>query len=399
MMKKKLTFIFIFTMLFTITACQYFPTSTQTSLSTDYIETTEEDMTTEIPTSTELIITGEVSLELVSDIENARLEANKQSLNVGDEVTIIAYDVDGYMFMYWYNLNEETIVTNKNFYTFTIHEDTVLKAVYEEIQSTELPTSEEETSESPSTHQPIQVESYRYRFNFNQQEKDEYEQSTIEEYNIPIILNDAIIASSEDDLIYEGKGIRLRNGYIQPLYGISQLLEVKFVVGNYKDNNARFSFEISFDKDLWHEVETVDINFMRAYYAYKFNEDLLSIYEQLGKSFEDLVYFRITSQDDLILNVDDLSITYGQEGYIDYLENQAIDIELTTSHYPFIQAYIDPSENLSLGQEVSVSTNTYQGYRFSYWIDRYTNTIISYEQNYTFTISRPLYLEAVFERE
>lgn len=74
----------------------------------------------------------DAALTLESMNDDAELTVDKETILEGDTVTIEASKVDGYVFSHWEN--EGVSLTNARTYTFTVEEDTVLRAVYEAVE-------------------------------------------------------------------------------------------------------------------------------------------------------------------------------------------------------------------------------------------------------------------------
>ena len=347
-----------------------------------------------------------LELNVESNIEQAPLFYDQSNIVKGSEITIIAGQVQGYTFKHWIHSVTEVILSSEAFYTFMIEEDLNVKAVYEQI--TQDPNGDDpndDDNDDPNDDDPIgddpddsiEIERYRYTIDFEDVSKDNYNLGVLNFYDIPFVFYDAMIGSTAQDQKRGERSVRLRNGMIQPSFSFTGLTEISFSAAKFLNSDGgTFAFEYSFDNTTWHQYGTVrEAPDDFATYIYRFDESFYTaIDEEEGKP----VYFRIVSEDDYLINIDNLRIILGSEGKINFPDDHRITIDVESDH-PFISASKTPSGNIRMHDTVSISTTDFEGYVFSHWLDVHTNTIFSYHQEHTFDVKRPLLLRAMFERE
>jgi len=103
------------------------------SMDETYTFTAQEDI------ELEAVYEQVASIILESEHEDATLTVAPEKVAPGNEVTIQAHELEGYVFDHWYDVDEDEVFTEESSYTFEVGESVHLEAVYvdEEISAAE----------------------------------------------------------------------------------------------------------------------------------------------------------------------------------------------------------------------------------------------------------------------
>jgi len=226
-----------------------------------------------------------------SDLTTAVLDITQD----GNIITVEASTVTGYVFLHWKNVNTDSIVSFDQIYNFTATADVELEAVYEVYAPSE-PTLFYETE-------------------FEDASKAAYASGTLTLSGETWTFTDALLGSLATDLSISGQSVRIRDGYIQTEFAISDLAQVIFWVGQYgSDATTTVLFQISTDKTNWVNVDsfTSPTTFERKSYIF---DD--AMFTTLGLNSSDDYYLRIVSESTPRINIDDLEIYTGEGSVVD----------------------------------------------------------------------------------
>jgi hypothetical protein len=72
------------------------------------------------------------SLSMSSDIDATLTASQEGPFEPGDEVTVMADQLDTYTFLYWMDADSEAVLSENTSYTFSVDEDMTIEAVYED---------------------------------------------------------------------------------------------------------------------------------------------------------------------------------------------------------------------------------------------------------------------------
>jgi len=179
----------------------------------------------------------------------------------------------------------ETRVSEVNPLTFTLETDFYLLAVYEEHLGPRL----------------------TYETGFEDATKQAYAVGLIETNEYAFVLNEALIGSLASDLRTGAKSIRIRNGYVETDFGVSGIDQVQFAYGRYlSDVASEVLVSVSNDRVTWIQIgDPVMTSEVLQTFSFSFSDDWF-IANSLAR--EDDLYIRITSANDLRVNIDDFKI-------------------------------------------------------------------------------------------
>ncbi len=201
---------------------------------------------------------------------------------IGMEVTIYADEIANQRFLHWLDAKTDTLVSTADPFVFTATESMYLIAVYEAMQ------------ESMTT----------YATDFELAVKGIYEIGTIVVDDEPWVFADALVGSHANDQKFGGKSVRIRNGYIQTEFPMTNLAAISFYHGRYlSDPASNIIVAVSRDKALWTAIATMPSGDLQEF-TFDFDE---AWYRESGYSLEDELYVRIASPNASRVNIDNLA--------------------------------------------------------------------------------------------
>jgi endonuclease I len=385
----------------------------------------------------------EYEITLSSNVEGATLEVTKGKMIMEEQAYIISTtEIEGYTFEYWHILGEDQIVSYGMSFTYIPSSDVSLEAVYEEIEidiivnasanfegltlgNTSFLTNSGEiqyeltapyyegyvfqewinadTDEVLSfdlvyTFVPTQsinitavYEEYivveptlYYETEFEDASKDAYALGTVTLSDQEWELNDALIGSLATDLKVDGKSVRIRNGYMESQFSVSDIAQVIFYAGTYgSDSAATVLFQLSTDGTTWITIDSFTTTNEMIEHSYVFDEDLVN---QYSLDMDLAYYFKIVSETESRTNIDNFSvytgdgvvqnneslytITFTEEMQYQYLVNDIVDLDQCVATHETLGA-------TTCDIIGSVDASTPGNYDITYYkTDEYNNTAI-----------------------
>ncbi len=237
--------------------------------------------------------TDDYTITVTSNVPSINVTFNETKIGDDTRYQLIAPVTDDYTFLYWVDVNTDAVLSSELTFTFIASKDQSIEAVYEMFVIPE-PTLFYDTS-------------------FDDVVKIGYSEGRITTFGKEWTLSDALVGNHSSDLNVEGSSIRIRNGYIQTEFTVTDLAQVRFYAGTYgSDDDTTVTFLISTDKSTWITVDSFTSTGTLELYNYIFNDTLIS---SLGIDTDNAYYLRIESIGSPRTNVDDFQI-YTGEGYI-----------------------------------------------------------------------------------
>lgn len=266
---------------------------TEESLTTKYTfeKMPSEDITLYAKWSEDVILETYL-LNVVSNIPGATPTKVIGDI-VGNEqmYTVTATDEAGYTFTGWRTVGTTTILSTALSYEFALTTNTTLEAVYEADASSSEPTLSYETS-------------------FEDGDKASYATADISLSSETWTFNDALVGSLATDLSVSGKSVRIRDGFIETKFTVSDLAQVVFHAGTYgNDTDGLVTFQISVDGSTWITVDSFTSTKSLEEHSYVFDE---AMFTTLSISNSASYYFKIVSSDTGRTNIDDFKIYTGE---------------------------------------------------------------------------------------
>ncbi|PAT00971.1 hypothetical protein CI105_08975 [Candidatus Izimaplasma bacterium ZiA1] len=243
--------------------------------------------------------------------------------------TLTAPEVDGYDFSYWQVLDTTEVVSLEKVFNYELGSNVQLVAIYAETVSAGEPT-------------------LFYETNFEDGSKAAYAEALITLSDKSWNFVDALIGSLANDLSVSGNSVRIRDGYIQTEFTVSELAQVIFYAGTYgTDAHATVTFQISVDKTTWVTVDTFTSTATLTEYSYVFNAELFT---SLSLDASNDYYLKVISTSEGRTNIDNFQIYTGEGELVDdtplytinisedmvysYLINDDIDLNECTATHP-----------------------------------------------------------------
>ena len=200
---------------------------------------------------------------------------------------------EGFTFQYWIDVDTEQILSSELVYSFVATKDQAIQGIYE-LAEVPLPT-------------------LFYSTEFEDGSKGAYAIGTVTLSSYDWVFNDSLLGSLATDLKVSGKSARIRDGYIQTDFTVTDIAQVTFYAGTYgSDSDNVVNFQISLDKITWITVDSFTSTKTFELYSFVFDEELTT---SLGIDTSNAYYLRIESETTARANIDDLKI-YTGEGYI-----------------------------------------------------------------------------------
>ncbi len=141
-----------------------------------------------------------------------------------------------------------------------------------------------------------------YETGFEDATKTAYTDGTVTLSGSDWTFSDALIADTRKDADVSGNSVRIRNGYIQTEFSVSNISQVNFHIGNYsRDKDSTAHFQISLDGNSWINVDSFTTSKKLVEKNYIFDE---AFYSNLSLNSTDSYYLRIVSETDKRINVD-----------------------------------------------------------------------------------------------
>jgi endonuclease I len=184
---------------------------------------------------------------------------------------------------------------------------------------------------------------------FDDASKGAYAIGTITSAGETWTFSDALIGNLAGDLKISGSSVRIRNGYIQTEFSITDIAHIMFYAGTYgSDSTTTVNFQLSTDKTTWITVDSFTTTGTLELYSYIFDDTLTT---SLGIDTSNAYYLRIQSETTSRTNVDNLQI-YTGEGFI------ADDTPLYTLTFTDMVNQYLLNETVDLSGCVATHTNT-----------------------------------------
>lgn len=153
----------------------------------------------------------------------------------------------------------------------------------------------------------VTPEALVYETNFEDCVKGSYSLGTCVTNGETWTLNEALAGSLDNDQKDLTKSIRLRSGYIQTEFTVTNLYKIDFLHGKYLSNSASdFTLEISADKSTWITLDT-DVPTTTSFTRYEFTLTE-EVYADLSLNYSTPYYIRITHPSSERMNVDDFHV-------------------------------------------------------------------------------------------
>lgn len=232
------------------------------------------------------------TVNVTVNIEDVTIEESDTQTSSGlTQYELFAPEVEGFTFINWIDLSNSNELSAAFIYSFVADKDIDIQAVYTVIAEPTLyyETEFEDASKAAYAFAIITLSGFSWDF------------------------TDALIGDLERDLDVSGKSVRIRDGYIQTEFTITDLAQVIFYAGTYgTDSDTTVSFEISIDETTWTVVDSFTTTNSMEEHNYIFDDALFS---SLSLSSDSAYYLRIVSNTTARTNVDNLQI-YTGEGYI-----------------------------------------------------------------------------------
>ena len=275
--------------------------------------------------------------DIEPEVYNVTVTSNTESIVVTvHETTTVSEDIeyeltapinDDFTFLYWIDVNTEAILSTDLIYVFIATKDQSIEAIYE---LNELPV-------------PILF----YETMFDDASKGAYAEGTLTSAGETWTFSDALIGSLATDLKVSGSSVRIRNGYIQTEFTITDIAHILFYAGTYgNDDHTTVNFLLSTDKETWVTVDSFITTGTLELYSYIFDDTLTT---SLGIDTSNDYYLRIESVSTSRTNIDNLQI-YTGEGFIvddtplytitftemdtQYLLNETVDLTGCVATHP-----------------------------------------------------------------
>ena len=238
----------------------------------------------------EEVITTAYTVTVTSNVESINVTVNFALTSSGAmQYELIAPVADDFSFLYWMDINTQEILSTDQTFAFVAEKEKSVEAIYELI--------------------PVPVPTLAYETEFDDATKDAYALGTVSLSGETWTLSDALLGNLPTDLKISGKSVRIRDGYIQTEFSVSDVAQVIFYAGTYgSDANATVRFEVSTDKTTWTTVDTFEAGATLEQYSYVFDDELFT---SLSISPDSAYYFRIVSEEVARTNIDDFQIYTG----------------------------------------------------------------------------------------
>lgn len=231
------------------------------------------------------------TITLASELTTATLTIDQ----LENMVTIEASIEDGYTFLHWQDADTDEILSFNRIFSFTATKDQAIEAVYETYTATE-PT-------------------LFYSTEFEDASKDAYASGAVTLSEQTWTFFDALLGSLATDQKVSGKSVRIRDGYIQTEFTVTDLAQVVFYTGKYgSDATTTVLFQISTDKSTWVTVDSFTSSATLDRYSYVFDDQLFT---DLSLNPNDAYYLKIVSESTPRINIDNLEIYTGTGSVVD----------------------------------------------------------------------------------
>ncbi len=202
----------------------------------------------------------------------------------GDEtIELEAPDIEGYGFVHWINRNGD-VVSETRVFDYLVEGTEVLTAVYNEARLV-------------------------YQTGFEDTEKMSYADGLITTQGRTWRLHEALIGSSHLDQHHDAQSVRLRGGFVESAFGVSELERIAFYASTFGDDEAStIHVQVSDDGEAWHTVKTIPVDDTLSYHETVLLEETL---EAFNLNIDDVLYIRILHdplEDGMRVNLDDLRL-------------------------------------------------------------------------------------------
>ena len=294
-----------------------------TQLSLVYAPTNDSSITAIYQSDT----VDDFTVTVTSNVESITVTTSSFLTNSGAiQYELTAPVDDDYTFLYWIDVNAETVLSTDITYTFVATKDIDVEAIYE-----------------------IPEPTIFYETTFDDAVKDAYAEGPITTGGKVLILKEALLGTLATDLKIEGKSVRMKQGHILTEFTISDIAQVTFYAGIYGgDSPTTVNVQLSTTNDVdavWITVETFISTGTMDLYSYIFDEAFTT---SLGIDMSNAYYFRIENTTTERVNIDNLTI-YTGEGFVaddtplytidasnivnQYLLNETVDLtDCTATH-------------------------------------------------------------------
>ena len=229
---------------------------------------------------------GYYDLYLSTNLAGAVIERDVEGpYTIDDTVELHAHSVEGYRFVHWYDLFNDSVLASDDTYVHTITQSRHVVAVYEGVASETV-----------------------YETGFEDATKGAYAAADVEISDKLWRLDDALIGSLANDQKHGLQSVRIRNGHARTLFAVDALDAVSFYYGKYgNDANSTLSMKASVDGETWTTISTYDAtgSFQQA------TLNASDVYGALNVDVSTPIYLMWdASQNDERINIDDVVITH-----------------------------------------------------------------------------------------
>jgi len=271
--------------------------SSTLSLSPNYVFTVTKDIVIQaVYKAIVIVVIEEYTVTFDANITATIASSDTLTSSGATQYELIAPVVDGYTFANWIDTSDSSILSFTATYMFVATEDIDLQAVYNENTSTGEPT-------------------LFYETNFEDATKSAYAEGPLTLSSKDWIFSDALLNPASGDKEVSGKSVRIRDGYIESQFAVSDLAQIIYWAATYgADSNTTVNFQISVDKLTWTTVETFTSTNEMVEHSIVFDD---ALFTSLSLSADSNYYIRIESTTDQRTNIDNLQIYTGEGQVID----------------------------------------------------------------------------------
>lgn len=291
------------------------------ALTTSYVFDSMPSADTTIYAKWEMI---EYTLTLVASITEATpTKVKGDVINDKQTYTVTAPDVAGYDFKQWQVQGNNTALSTQNVYVYSIIADVTLEAVY----------VVEGTSTEPTLF---------YNANFDDGDKPSYAAADLTLNGETWTFSDALVGSLATDLKVSGKSVRIRDGFIETKFAVSDLAQVIFHAGTYgNDDDGLVTFQISVDGSTWVTVDSFTSTGTLEEKSYVFDT---TMFANLSLDENESYYFKIVSSNSGRTNIDDFNIYTGEGSVTDDTPLYQISFTVDMVYTYFVDDVVDLDE-------------------------------------------------------
>ena len=226
--------------------------------------------------------------------------------------TITAPTIAYYDFQYWHFVGDSAVLSLDLSFEYTATADVEIEAFYTERIVVVEPTLFYETG-------------------FEDGAKASYATAPLDLSGETWDFNDALVGSLATDLSVSGNSVRIRDGYIATEFTATNIAQIIFHAGTYgNDDNGAVEFQLSTDKVNWTTVDTFTTTGELEEHNYVFDD---AMWTSLGLTKSSSYYIRITSSSSGRTNIDDLQIYTGEGQIVDNTPLYVIDADGVTKSY------------------------------------------------------------------